>query len=77
MESSLLRVGATYSYKGKLLTYYHCVPNFYPKFIFLNERGTQITLSQNKLTNEVYAIAPVPTDCDRLNSPNSKEKEVT
>lgn len=77
MESSLLRIGEKYSYKGKLLTYYHCVPNFYPKYIFLNERGTQITLSQNKLSNEVYATAPATNNCDRTNSPNSTEKEAT
>lgn len=75
MESSLLRVGESYSYKGKAITYYHCVPNFYPKFVFLNQRGTKVILSQNKLSNEVYAIAPATNNCDRPNSPNFTEKE--
>lgn len=74
MESSLLRIGTAYSYKGKQITYYHCIPDFNPKFVFLNQRGTKITLSQNKL-QDVYSIAPVPTDCDRVYSPNSTEKE--
>ncbi len=71
MDSTCLEKGKLYTYKGKLLTYKYRIPDFFPKFVFLNAKGREVILTQKKVNQEVCeAITPPPRVNDCLNSTN-------
>ncbi|BAZ19101.1 hypothetical protein NIES4071_109860 (plasmid) [Calothrix sp. NIES-4071] len=53
LDSTLLEKGREYTYKGKVLTYKYRIPDFFPKFVFLNDKGKEVILSLKKVNQEV------------------------
>lgn len=69
MDSTLLEKGKLYIYKGKELTYKYRIPDFFPKFIFLNEKSKEVILTQKKVNQEISeAITTPPRVSDCFNS---------
>lgn len=53
LDSTCLEKGKPYSYRGKVLIYKYRIPDFFPKFVFINEKGKEVILTLKKVNQEV------------------------